>query len=144
MKSIRTIPMNTDCAEEVARHLTNEWVLYYVPPVDLISYNGSCFRSKYFWNILNVWNIFTTTYHPQTNGQIERYNTIILTALWNFIADHPLDWYLYTRALTCAYNLKLHTSTAIAPFYLVLPNPPGQLAVKRYAPKMRDDKSTKD
>ena len=75
-------------------------------------------------------NNFTTTYHPQANGQVERYNRTILAALRTYVADHPRDWDLYTDELTYAYNCLPHTSTDVAPFDLVLSKPPGPLALK--------------
>ena len=79
---------------------------------------------------MSIENNFTTTYHPQTNGQVERYNRTILAALRTYVADHPRDWDLYTDALTYAYNCQPHTSTSVAPFELVLSKPPGPLALK--------------
>ena len=45
------------------------------PPKTLISDNGKQFASKFFQavcSLLDLSNIFTSTYHPQTNGQVER------------------------------------------------------------------------
>lgn len=79
---------------------------------------------------MNIENSFKTTYHPQTNGQVERYNQTILAALSTYVADHPRDWDLYTDALTFAYNCQPNTSTSTSPFDLVLSKHPGQLAIK--------------
>ncbi len=43
-------------------------------PTRLISHNGSQFTAKLLWSPLRVKNIFSTTYHPQSNGQTERFN----------------------------------------------------------------------
>ena len=97
----------------------------------LLADNGKQFTSKFFLDvcrILKVHNSFTTTYHPQTNGQVERFNRTILSALRAYVNDHPKDWDLYTSALTYAYNTQPQTSTSMAPFDLVLSKPPGPLA----------------
>ena len=75
-------------------------------------------------------NLFTTTYHPQTNGQIERFNRTILAAIRHYVADHPKDWDLFTDALTFAYNTQVHTSTGCTPFELVLARPPASLSME--------------
>ena len=127
-------------ASEVARCFTNAWVFNYGPPTELVSDNGGCFTSKFFIDICRIMSIknnFTTTYHPQANGQVERYNRTILAALRTYVADHPRDWDLYTDALTFAYNCQPHSSTDVAPFDLVLSKPPGPLALK---PMPREDK----
>ena len=132
-KMVRTIPIKTITAAEVAKHFVHDWIFHYGPPVDLIADNGKQFTAKFFQDVcrtLNVNNIFTTTYHPQTNGQVERFNRTILSALQTYIADHPNDWDLYTDAITYAYNCQPQTSTSVAPFDLVLSRPPPAIATK--------------
>lgn len=83
-------------------------------------------KSKFFVHvcqILGINNIFTTTYHPQTNGKAERFNRTICSSLRKYIGDHPIDWDLYTLALTFSYNRVLHTSTGTLLFDLVLSRP---------------------
>lgn len=70
-KMVKTIPMKTESAEEVARYFNNEWVMNFGTPVEVLSDKGSSFTSKFFldfFRILNVWNVLNTTYHPKTNG----------------------------------------------------------------------------
>lgn len=42
-KMVITIAMKTDSVEDVVRHFTNERVIYFGTPVDLLSENGSYF-----------------------------------------------------------------------------------------------------
>lgn len=72
----------------------------------------------------------TTTYHLQSNGQVECYNRTVLVALRAYVADHPSDWDLYTDTLMYEYNCQPHTSISIATFELVLFKPPGPTALK--------------
>ena len=98
-----------------------------------MSDNAQYFNSEFFQSvckILNVENQFTTTYHPQTNGQVERYNRTLKSAIKSYLDDHPLDWDLYTPALTYAYNCQPHSSTSLAPFELVLSRPPPPLSLQ--------------
>ena len=77
IKLTKTVPIKSTGAGEVARAFTHEWVFNYGPPKELLADNGKCFTGRFFQDvcrILNVVNQFTTTYHPQTNGQVERYN----------------------------------------------------------------------
>ena len=133
-KLTKTVPMKGISAAEVARHFVNEWVFNYGPPKELLADNGGCFTAKFFQSvckILNVHNQFTTTYHPQTNGQTERFNRTIKAMIRSYLADHPRDWDLYTGALTFAYNCQPHSTTALAPFELVLSRPPPPLAIEQ-------------
>ena len=147
-KLVRTVPLKGISASEVARAFVTHWVFSYGPPADLIADNGRQFTSRFFLDvcrILNVHNAFTTTYHPQTNGQVERFNRTILSALRTYIGDHPKDWDLYSSAITFAYNCQPQSSTDIAPFDLVLSLPPGPLAleVSRSEPSSTTDFKTK-
>lgn len=80
-KLVKTVPMKTDSAAGVSKHFANQWAFNYGPPCELLSDNGSSLPSKLFQDVrklLNVWNVFTTRYHPQTNGHVERYNRTII------------------------------------------------------------------
>ena len=94
--------------------------------------------------ILNVHNSFTTTYHPKTNGQTERFNRTIKAMIRSYLADHPRDWDLYTGALTFAYNWQPHSSTALAPFELVLSKTPPPLALEKQPSVRRTPLDTRD
>ena len=89
-------------------------------------------------------NSFTTTYHPQTNGQTERFNRTIKAMIRSYLADHPGDWDLYTGALTFAYNCQPHSSTALAPFELVLSRKPPPLALEKQPSIHRTPLDTRD
>jgi transposase InsO family protein len=76
-----------------------------------------------------VTKVFTTAYHPQTNGQVERFNRTILNSLRRYIGTNQSNWDEFTSALTFAYNALVHASLGMAPFELVLSRPPVTLTV---------------
>lgn len=82
------------------------------------------------YGILGCKSITTSTYHPQTNGQTERFNRAIISALRSYTAEHISDWYLYAETFTYAYNTQVHSSTGIRPFDLVLSRSPDPLAIE--------------
>ena len=132
-KLVRTVPMKKISSTEVAKELVHHWVFVYGPTIYLLSDNGSQFTSRLFQDvcrILDIENIFTTTYHPQCNGQVERFNRNVLAALRLYVADHPKDWDLFTDALKYAYNSQVHRVTKVAPFELVLSRPPPPLGIQ--------------
>lgn len=132
---VKTIPMKVFSAAEVARHFVNHSVLNNGPLADLLAINGGAFTSKFFQHVsklMNIHNSFTTTYHPQANGLVERYKRKILAAIQTYVAKHPRDWYQYTDSLTYSYNCQSHTSTSITPFQLVLSKHPGTLPLNPY------------
>ena len=120
----------------------------YGPPKTLIPDNGKLFAAKFFQAVcpmLGLTNIFTSTYHPQTNVQVERYNRAILEMLRNYVNEHRNDWYRYATALTYAYNCDVHRSTDTTPFNLVLSRPPPEFSlqnsVKLLAPPKAEQKN---
>ena len=80
---------------------------------------------------LGIRNLFTTAYHPQTNGQVERFNRTILAALRRFTSEDQRHWDVFSNAVTFAYNTQSHSSTVFSPFELVLSRPPHPLAVEQ-------------
>lgn len=104
------------------------------PPLHLIAYNGSQSTSKFFQDVCKIFNLhnsFTSTYHPQTNVQVERLNRKILSAIRTYILDHSHDWDLYSSALKYEYNCRSQNSTTIAQLDLFLSNHPGPLAMQK-------------
>ena len=104
-KLVRTVPLKRITAAVIACEFVRHWVLVYGPPALLLSDNVGQFTARFFQDvcrIIGVKNPFTTTYHPQCNGQVERLNRTILAALRHYVADHPKNWDLFTDALTYA------------------------------------------
>lgn len=80
---MRTARLKGVSASEVARAFDTHHVFPYGPQTYLIACNGKQFTSKFFLDlcrILTVHNGFTTTYHPQTKGQIGQLNWTVLSA----------------------------------------------------------------
>jgi transposase InsO family protein len=101
-----------------------------------LSDNGGQFTSKFFQKcctLLGIKQGFTTTYHPQCNGQVERFNRTILAQLRAYVGEYQNDWDLYHEALTFAYNTQVHTSTGISRFELTLSRPPTPMAMEPVA-----------
>ena len=122
-KLTQVIPLRRIDGYTVAVAFVEAWIMKYGPPKTLISDNGKQFAAKFFQalcSVLGLSNIFTSLYHPQTNGQVERYNRTILAILRNYVNEHQDDWNRYATALTYAYNNHVHRSTGTTPFSLVL------------------------
>ena len=54
---------------------------------------------------------FASSFHPQTDGQSEIANSIVLDLLKCYVSDHKEKWEQYLSLVEYAYNNTVHTST---------------------------------
>lgn len=73
--------------------------------------------------MLDMENIYTSTYILQSNGQVKRHNRTLVAMLRNYVNDHQDDWEKFASALAYTYNCHVNCSTAIRPFDLLLSRP---------------------
>jgi Integrase core domain len=80
-KLTRAMPVRDVTAETLAMTFFDEWLSVYRILQALLSDNSTQFVSRSFAAVcatVGVKQLFTSTYHPQTNGQVERFNRTIL------------------------------------------------------------------
>ena len=128
--------MRSTTAVAVAKAFLDNWVYPYGAPFYVLTDNGPQFVAKFFeavCSMLGLQNYLTTAYHPQTNGQAERFDKTIATRLRHYIEEHQRDWDAYVQPLTYAYNMQVHRTTGTTPFDLVLTRHPPGIAVNEPA-----------
>ena len=133
-KLTRAIPLREANEETIAAAFLDYWVAAYGPPNTVLTDNGPQFRAAYFqgvFSFLGVHNRYSTTYHPQTSGQVERYNGTIVGQLRAYVEDHRHRWDDLVSMLTLAYNSKPQQSTAVAPLEFIAPEQVRTFATKR-------------
>ncbi|CDF40057.1 unnamed protein product [Chondrus crispus] len=133
-KLTRTVPLKRITAETVAQAFISHWVFVYGAPVKLLSDNGGQFTSRFFLAVCKILSIesgFTTAYHPQTNGQVERFNRTLVSTLRHYLADNQRDWDQYTDALTYGYYCTANRMIGMRPFDLVLSGTPSPLSLQQ-------------
>jgi hypothetical protein len=62
---------------------------------------------------------FSSSYHPQTNGQTEAVNRNLEMYLHCFTGDKPKDWVKWLSWVEYTYNTSCHTSAGKTPFEVV-------------------------
>ncbi|CAH1258182.1 WDR1 [Branchiostoma lanceolatum] len=61
----------------------------------------------------------TSPYHPQADGQVERFNRTMKDILAKCLAGRENDWDRILPHVALAYNTSRHTTSKRSPFYLV-------------------------
>lgn len=79
-------------------------------------------RSELIQELLKLMQIhptYTSSYHPQCNGLVERFNLTVVDMLSKFTDLQQKNWDLCLPQLTFAYNTSVHATTKFTPFFLV-------------------------
>ena len=115
-------PSKTQTAQATARILWDNFICHYGFPEKFISDQGRNFESdliKELCKIAGVKKIHTTPYHPQGNGQCERFNSTLCNMLGTLSEEGKSDWKSHLGCMTHAYNCTKHASTTYSPYYLM-------------------------
>ena len=67
---------------------------------------------------------FSTAYHPQAQGEVERCNRTLVTALRNFVNSKQTDWDTYVPSLVWALNTSENQPLGYSSFMLVFGRTP--------------------
>ena len=114
------IPLKWVDAESVAEGLM-EVISHTGIPVELLSDQGSVFLGKVIkelCRLLNIKQIKTTAYHPQTNGILERWHSC-LKGMIRKIQGKSQQWDKLLKYCLLAYRATPHTATGFSPYELV-------------------------
>ena len=120
-------PTRDQKATTVAKLLWEKIFINYGMPQHLHSDQSRDFEGKVikslcqFAGILKSW---TTPYHPQGNGQTERFNKTLLSMLGTLDQDNKSTWPEYLLPLVYAYNCTKHSTTGFSPFLLMFRREP--------------------
>ena len=91
-------------------------------PEESLSDRGSQFTAdvmKEVCRLLSIKQIFTTPFHPQCNGECERFNSTLKTILKRLCSENPKQWDRYLPAVLFAYRSTKQESTHYSPFELI-------------------------
>jgi hypothetical protein len=76
-----------------------------------------------FWFKLGTKLLFSTTYHPQTDGQTEVVNHTLSTMLWVILKTNLKLWEECLLHIKFTYNRSVHSKTKVSPFQVVVSIP---------------------
>jgi transposase InsO family protein len=99
----------------------------HAPPVAIVTDRDKIFTSKMWQDIFKSMKVslhFSTTYHPQTDGQTERVNQCLENYLRFMSFQEPKKWAAWLPLAEWWYNRSFHTSLKCTPFEALYGYPP--------------------
>lgn len=115
-------PVKNADAVTIARLLTSEIIPRHGAPRTLLSDRGKNFLSTLVLEVCKLYSIKklnTSSYHPQTDGLVERMNSTLCQTLSMFVSKHQKDWDVFIPAALTAFRTSPSESTGESPFYLL-------------------------
>lgn len=119
-------PIRSTTAEE-----TSECLLHFISmfgiPKTILTDQGTNFTSELFKKTcehLKIKQLWSSPYHPQTQGALERSHSTLKEYLKSFVDEDQSNWsrYIYTAIL--AYNTNTHSTTNYTPYELIFGHKP--------------------
>jgi hypothetical protein len=118
------IPCNEDImAEETAALYIKHMFAHFGLPTKVISDQDPCFMSKFMQAACKVTGIKhtpSTAYHPRTDGQSERSNQWLETAIQFITDEKQKNWAPYLPIAQFAHNNWPSDTTRKSPFFLLM------------------------
>jgi transposase InsO family protein len=112
---VKTTHTTTNIAEIFMKEIAR---LHGIPRT-IVSNKDTKFTSNFWRGLFKGFGTnlnFSTTYHPQTDGQTERVNRIIEDMLRIYVMDEPYKWEDYLHLVEFAYNNGYQASVRMSPF----------------------------
>jgi len=123
-------PSKTPTALETAKILWSTWIARYGVPIQIITDQGSAFVSELFANLTKLMGIkvaHTTSYHPQSNGLVERDHRTLKAYLKAFCFKNPTTWDDFLPGFNFVINNTPRWQTNYTPNFILYglnPRPP--------------------
>ena len=113
------VPVKDKAATTIACSIMNEVLLKYGPPRRILTDNGGEFKNELLEEVcskLKTQKLYTSPYHPQTDGVVERLNQTILNMMSVYVDSDQKNWDTILPYIVFAHNAAPTTATGVSPF----------------------------
>ena len=114
-------------ATTAAKIFINQFVTNYGYPEKILTDQAQAFNGKLYEAMCKeakIKKIRTSPYHPQTNGQCERFNRTLMTMLGALPEEDKINWQDWVSTLVHAYNCTTTRVTGFSPYFLMFGREP--------------------
>ncbi|CAF1412956.1 unnamed protein product [Adineta steineri] len=112
-----------DCsAQTTAEAFFKEYICKYGVPAVVLSDQGTHFHNQLMEamsKLVGYDHTYSTTYHPQSNGMIERFNATFIPQIAKLQDRENNNWDEFLAPVVFAYNTGCHSTTQYSPFQLL-------------------------
>ena len=122
-KWIEVCPLPDQRTESVAQAALDSLFSRFGCPREIHSDQGRNFESNLFASLCDLLQIVktrTTPYHPSSNGQVERYNRLILQLIRCYLRENKHDWDTDLQLISGAIRSMVNRSTGFTANMLML------------------------
>ena len=109
-------------AKTIAKVLYERFIAVFSAPAKLLNDWGANFISVLVEELCIAFGIqkcWTTVYHPQCNGQVERFHQTLFRMISKLASDKKVQWEQHLPELLQAYNSTRSAVTSYSPHYLM-------------------------
>ena len=105
-----------------AKAIWDNFIVHYGLPEDILLDQGRNFESELIDDLsrlIGTKKLRTSLYHPQTNGQCERFNSTLISMLETLPPECKSDWKVIIGVLVHAYICTQNSTTVFSPYFLM-------------------------
>lgn len=120
-KYLILVPLKTQQTETIWNALLNHYIYIFSPPKKILTDRGQNFISslmQQYEDAFKIKHIKTTSFHPQSNGSLERTHAVVTDMLKSIQRNSDEEWDDQLNFVCLEYNTMIHDSTGYTPFEL--------------------------
>ena len=135
------VPLPNAEARTVAQGFVDNFVSIFGVPEQLHSDQGRQFESHFFAELCSILDISksrTSPYWAQSDGLVERMNSVVEAMISKYVSANQKDWDEKLQLLMLAYRSSVHSTTGYSPNMMVFgsePNLPVDLILGQLGPE---------
>jgi transposase InsO family protein len=121
-KWAEAMPTFDNTGKTAALFLFNHVITHFGVPRAIVTDHSSHFRNFMMSELtenLGLRHDSSTPYYPQSNGQVEAINKVLITMIQRMIGIHKTSWHTMLFSALWAYRTSVKSATGFTPFRLV-------------------------